>query len=207
LAAPALAVAAAIVIPTVEELSMLASRRTVLRRSLLAVPALSADLFSPLHAAAQASSSSEPWYWYPFHNFTMKATSSDTGNSTAWMLTENSPHQGVPLHKHLYEDESFFVISGNFEITVGGKTTSGGPGTYAYGPRNVPHQWTNMGSGRGQLLNVYTPGGIDKFFLAVGIPIHSSAEQPQVDLTAYDARTKPLREKTGIIRLGPPKYP
>jgi mannose-6-phosphate isomerase-like protein (cupin superfamily) len=186
---------------------LLASRRTILRRSLLAAPVLSADLFASLRAAGQVASSSEQWYWYPFHNLTMKATSSDTGNTTAWMLIENAPHQGVPLHKHLYEDESFFVLSGIFEITVGDKTTTGGPGMYAYGPRNVPHQWTNMGSGRGQLLNVYTPGGIDKFFLAVGIPIHSSTEQPQVDLAAYDARTKSLREKTGIVRLGPPKYP
>jgi mannose-6-phosphate isomerase-like protein (cupin superfamily) len=186
---------------------MLTSRRTLLRHSILAAPVLSADLFALPHAAAEGSLSSEQWYWYPFHNLTMKATSSDTGDTTAWMLIENSPHQGVPLHKHLYEDESFFVLSGIFEITVGGKTTTGGPGTYAYGPRNVPHQWTNMGPGRGQLLNCYTPGGIDKFFLAAGIPIHSSTEQPQVDLAAYEARTKPLREKTGIIRLGPPKYP
>ena len=183
------------------------TRRTLLRRSLLAAPLLSAGSFVPSLPAADTSSSSEQWYWYPFHNLTMKATSSDTANTTSWMLIENSPHQGVPLHKHLYEDESFFVVSGIFEITVGDKTTIGGPGTYAYGPRNVPHQWTNMGSNRGRLLNVYTPGGIDKFFLAVGIPIHSSTEQPQVDLGAYDARIKPLREKTGIIRLGPPKYP
>jgi mannose-6-phosphate isomerase-like protein (cupin superfamily) len=144
---------------------------------------------------------------YPFHNLTMKATGTDTGNTTTWMLTENSPHHGVPLHKLVYEDESFFVVSGNFEITVGDKTTTGGPATYAYGPRGVPHQWTNMGSGRGQLLNVYTPDGIDKFFLAVGIPIHSSNERLHVDLAACDARIKPLRQKTGIIRLGPPKYP
>jgi mannose-6-phosphate isomerase-like protein (cupin superfamily) len=183
------------------------TRRTLLRGSLLSAPVLSADLFAPWYAAAQVPPPSEQWYWYPFHNLTMKATSSDTGNTTAWMLIENSPHEGVPLHKHLYEDESFFVLSGIFEITVGDKTTTGGPGTYAFGPRNIPHQWTNMGSGRGQLLNVYTPGGIDKYFLAVGIPIHSSTEQPQVDLVAYDARIKPLREKTGIIRLGPPKYP
>ena len=89
---------------------MLTSRRALLGRSLLAVPVMSADLFCSLHAAAEVSSSTEQWYWYPFHNLTMKATSSDTGNSTAWMLVENSPHQGVPLHKHLYEDESFFVL-------------------------------------------------------------------------------------------------
>lgn len=137
----------------------------------------------------------------------MKATGSDTGNTTTWMLIENSPHQGVPLHKHLYEDESFFVVSGTFEITVGDKTITGGPGMYAYGSRNVPHQWTNMGSGRGQMLNVYTPRGIDKFFTAVGIHIHESNEQPQVDLAAYDARTKLFLEKRGIIRLGPSKFP
>ena len=79
------------------------------------------------------------------------------------------------MHKYQYEDESFFVVSGIFEIIVGDNTITGGPGTYVYGPRNVAHQWTNMGSGRGQLLNVYTPGGIDRFFLAVGIPIHSSS--------------------------------
>jgi len=183
------------------------TRRTLLRRCLLAAPLAPADLFAPLLAAAPGSSFSDQWYWYPFHNLCIKATSSDTGNTTTWMLIDNSRHQGVPLHKHLYEDESFFVLDGTFEITVGDKTTIGGPGTYVYGPRNVPHQWTNMGSGRGQLLNVFTPGGIDKFFLAAGIPIHSSTEQPDIDLAAYDERIRPLREKTGIIRLGPPKYP
>ncbi len=90
---------------------MLTSRRTLLRHSLLAAPVLSVDLLAPLHAAAEGSVSFEQWYWYPFHNLAMKTTSSDTGNTTAWMLIENSPHQGVPLHKRLYEDESFFVLS------------------------------------------------------------------------------------------------
>ena len=183
------------------------TRRTLLRHSLVAGPLLSAQFFAAPPAKSETTQASEQWFWYPFHNLTMKATSSATGNTTAWMLVENSPRQGVPLHKHVYEDESFFVLSGLFEITVGGETITGGPGTYLYGPRQVPHQWTNIGTSRGRMLNVFTPGGIDKFFLSVGIPIHSSSEQPQVDVAAYDVRIKPLREKTGIIRLGPPKYP
>ena len=74
------------------------TRRTLIRRSLLAAPLVSADLFAPLLTAAQGSSSSEQWYWYPFHDLTMKATGSDTGNTTTWMLIENSRHQGVPPH-------------------------------------------------------------------------------------------------------------
>jgi transcriptional regulator GlxA family with amidase domain len=58
--------------------------------------------------------------------------------------------------------------------------------------------------------SVYTSAGITTgidLSLALVEPIHSSTEQPQVDLAAYEAHTRPLREKTGIIRLGPPKYP
>jgi hypothetical protein len=83
-------------IDRLEDLSMLTSRRTLLLHSLLAVPVFSADLFGPLHATAEGSSSSEQWYWYPFHNLTMKATSADTGNTTAWMLIENSPGRVSP---------------------------------------------------------------------------------------------------------------
>lgn len=185
---------------------MKATRRDVLRHSLIAAPLLSAKLLA-LADASEERPAREQWYWYPFHNLTMKAKGADTGGTTTWMLVENAPHQGVPLHKHTYEDESFFVVNGTFELLVGEKTIVGGPGTYTYGPRGVPHRWTNMGTGRGQLLNVYTPGGIDKFFLAAGIPIHSSREQLTVNLAEFGARTRPLREKTGIIRLGPPKYP
>lgn len=54
--------------------------------------------------------------------------------------------------KHLHEDETFYVIEGEFEITVGDVTKAGVPGTFAYGPRNLPHRWTNVGNRRGRLL-------------------------------------------------------
>ena len=76
---------------------MLASRGVpFFRHSLLAAPVLSADLLAPCRAAAQVAPSSEQWFWYTFHNLTMKATSSDTGGTTAWMLIENSPHLASP---------------------------------------------------------------------------------------------------------------
>lgn len=184
------------------------SRRSLLRSSLVGAPLLSHALLSTLETAAQMPApSSEQWYWYPGHNLTLKSTAKDTGGTTSWMLVENSPRQGVPFHQHLHEDESFFVVDGLFEITVGDRTVTGGPGTYAYGPRNVPHRWTNMGTGRGRLLNVYTPGGFEEYFLTVAIPIGSSTEVPHVNLAEFQARTAPLREKYGLVRTGPLKYP
>jgi uncharacterized cupin superfamily protein len=123
------------------------------------------------------------------------------------MLIENSPKEGVPFHKHLYEDESFYVTDGLFEITIADRSVSGGPGLYASGPRAVPHRWTNIGGSRGRLLCVYTPAGIEDYFLSVAIAIKSSTEQPTINLPEFQSRTAAAREKFGIIRTGPLKFP
>ena len=183
------------------------SRRAMLRQTLIAAPLLSSDLLAPMFAASEPQAAEEKWYWYPGHALSFKSTGKDTGGTCTWMLVENSPKEGVPFHKHLREDESFYVIDGQFEITVGETTVVGGPGTYTYGPRGVQHRWTNVGSSRGRLLNVFTPSGIEAYFLAVAIPIASLSQQPSVDMADLNARMAPLREKFGLIRTGTTKYP
>jgi hypothetical protein len=92
-------------------------------------------------------------------------------------------------------------------MTTGDATIRGGPGTFTFGPRNLPHRWTNVGDGRGRLLSVFNPSGIEGFFLAAAIPVKSSTDKPLVDIAEFQSRTAPLREKFGIIRTGPLKYP
>jgi quercetin dioxygenase-like cupin family protein len=181
------------------------SRRKLLQRGLMAALLMPSMLFTPI-GLGETSIPVEQWYWYPGHTFCMKSTGKETGGTTTWMLAEAPPRGGVPFHKHLYEDESFYVIDGLFELSVGERSVSGGPGTYAYGPRNVPHRWTNVGSSRGRILNVCSPSGIEGYFLSVAIPI-KNLEQPSINLSDFQARTAPAREKFGIIRTGPLKFP
>ena len=157
--------------------------------------------------AVAETPSNDQWYWYPGHALTVKSSGKETGDVTTWMLVENAAREGVPFHKHLHEDESFYVIDGLFEITIGDVTTQGGPGMFAFGPRNLPHRWTNVGDGRGRLLNVFNPSGIENYFLSVAIPVKNSTDQPQVNLVDFQSKTAPLREKFGIVRTGPLKYP
>lgn len=182
------------------------TRRSLIQQTLLAGPFLSQAFMNPLAAGAQTPSK-EQWYWYPGHALTIKADGKATGGVTTWMLVENSPHEGVPFHKHLHEDESFYVIDGEFEITIGDVTTMGGPGSFAYGPRNLQHRWTNIGNRRGRLLNVFNPSGIEDYFLAAALPIKNPTDNPHVDVAELQARTAPLREKFGIIRTGGLKFP
>lgn len=183
------------------------SRRALLRQSITFAPLVPGALASPIFANSPTETSSDQWYWYPGHALCFKAIAKDTGGTCTWILVENAPREGVPFHKHLHEDESFYVVDGLFEITVGDSSISGGPGTYAYGPRNVPHRWTNVGSSRGRLLNVFTPSGIEQYFLSVAIAVASPSQQPTVDMVELNQRMAPLREKYGIIRTGPTKYP
>jgi quercetin dioxygenase-like cupin family protein len=183
-------------------------RRMLLRTSALAVPCFGSVISSVAQAdRVNTDPSDEKWYWYPGHLLTVKASGKETGNTCTWMLNENLPREGVPFHKHLYEDESFYVIQGLYEITVGDRTITGGPGTYIYGPRSVPHRWTNMGNSTGRILNVFAPSGIEAYFLAAAIPIKTRTERPSIDLDAFQSRTAPLREKFGIVRTGPLKFP
>lgn len=158
-------------------------------------------------AVGAQTPSNEQWYWYPGHTLTIKADGKMTRDVTTWILVENSRHEGVPFHKHLHEDESFYVIDGEFEITISDVTITGGPGTFAYGPRNLPHRWTNIGNGRGRLLNVFNPSGLENYFLAAAIPIKGPTDNPHIDVAEFQARTAPLREKFGIVRTGGLKFP
>lgn len=184
------------------------SRRSLLRTSLVAAPML----FSKSGLAVSASAEiphADPnqWYWFPGHSFCMKATGKDTGGTSGWLMAENSPRQGVPFHKHKNEDESFLVIEGTFEISVGDKTITGGPGTYAFGPREIPHRWTNVGTGRGRIMNVFTPSGFEGMFYEIGIPIADSPAPPPQDPAPLIARMPALTEKYGNTRTGDFKFP
>lgn len=185
------------------------SRRALLRTSLLAAPLLAGGILVPSLALAESIPKADPeqWFWFPGHNFCMKATGKDTGGTSAWLMAENGPRQGVPFHKHANEDESFLVIAGTFEISVGDTTVTGGPGTYAFGPRGVPHRWTNVGTDRGRIMNVFTPSGFEGLFYEIGLPVPDSSAPPPVNPGPLIANMPALTAKYGNTRTGDFKFP
>ncbi len=59
------------------------------------------------------------------------------------MLEHLSPRgSGSPLHVHHNEDEMFYVIDGELTLWVNGQTIVAPAGSFAYGPRDVPHTFT-----------------------------------------------------------------
>ena len=71
---------------------------------------------------------------------------------------------GPPLHVHPTHDEGFYVLAGELTVRVGDDVVAGGPGTWAFAPRDVPHTLGNLGSATVRLLATFSPGGFERRF-------------------------------------------
>jgi mannose-6-phosphate isomerase-like protein (cupin superfamily) len=78
------------------------------------------------------------------------------------------PDSGPPLHVHEKENETYYVLDGEFEFVCGSDRVTGGPGTFVFAPRGLPHRYKNIGRAPGRVLFGFTPAGIEEFFSELG---------------------------------------
>jgi quercetin dioxygenase-like cupin family protein len=71
---------------------------------------------------------------------------------------------GPPLHVHPTHAEAFYVLAGHLSLQVGDEIVTGGPGTWACAPKNVPHTLANPGADAGRVLCLFAPGGFERRF-------------------------------------------
>ena len=65
--------------------------------------------------------------------------------------------EGVDPHVHPDQTDTFYVLDGEAEFTVGEETIRVGPGGYVAAPAGVRHGFRNAGDGELRLLNVHVP--------------------------------------------------
>jgi quercetin dioxygenase-like cupin family protein len=93
-----------------------------------------------------------------------KALGSQTGGNFALLEQTVPPGHGPRRHVHRREEESFYILEGEFSFEVGERTFVGGPGTFVLGPRDIPHRFWNAGSSTGRFLLIISPAGLEPFF-------------------------------------------
>ena len=64
---------------------------------------------------------------------------------------------GVDPHSHDDHVDSFYVLEGEAEFTVGDEVFRGGPGSYIAAPIGVVHGFRNAGDGELRMLNIHSP--------------------------------------------------
>jgi quercetin dioxygenase-like cupin family protein len=64
----------------------------------------------------------------------------------------------VDPHVHDAHTDSFFILEGEVEFTIGDETVRAGPGTWVAAPPGVRHGFSIPGPDRARMLNVQAPG-------------------------------------------------
>jgi len=83
----------------------------------------------------------------------------------AFGMIENVMPAGFasPYHTHHLEDEAFYVLEGQLAVLCGEDWTLAGPGTYVFGPREIPHGFRVVGDAPARMLLLCAPGGFAQF--------------------------------------------
>ena len=94
-------------------------------------------------------------------------TTEATGGAISVLMGWLKPGEGPSDHVHFNQEEIFFIVEGTYEMTVGDQTSTVGPGTIVFIPRNVVHRFKNVGDTTGCMLDWSLPGGQDHYFQAI----------------------------------------
>ncbi len=95
----------------------------------------------------------------------LKIASSDTNGSLA-VFEQNgfTPNGGPPLHIHLYQDEYFYIVEGEYIFQCGEEKYQMKPGDTIFLPKNVPHAFVQL-TEKARVIVSYMPAGkMEDFF-------------------------------------------
>ena len=114
-------------------------------------------------------------YWLINDRHTFKAVGAETGGAFAVSEVTALPGFGPPPHIHQREDESFYVLEGEFEITYDGRTVTMGAGSFVHLPKGRLHMHRAVGSRPARILALYAPAGVERFIEEAGTPATDGA--------------------------------
>jgi len=123
----------------------------------------------------------------------------DTGGAYCLLEVSLAPGMGVPRHTHSREDEVYFVLTGELEVTVGVKTFVLGPGDTLLAPRDIPHELRNSGNTTNHYLLVFSPSGFEEFIMATAVPAPDNAVAPTEPPAVAVENVHKLATRYGII--------
>lgn len=106
----------------------------------------------------------------------------------AFCLLVDQPPAGweLPAHRHRHEAETIHVLSGEFEMDLGGRRTRLARGETVHIPAGEVHAGANVGEAVGRRILLFHPAGLERFFREVGASSADAAVDSRAVLAAAD---------------------
>ncbi len=90
------------------------------------------------------------------------------GRLSLTVVTRGPGFAGPPAHRHLRNDEAFFVLEGDFTFRVGDETVNVGPGGFVFVSMGAVHTFVNQGTTPGRMLQIFSPADFEGYFEELG---------------------------------------
>ncbi len=104
--------------------------------------------------------------------------SEDTDGAFCLLVDEPPAGWSLPAHRHRSEAETIHIVAGDFEMEVNGQRSRLVAGQSLHVPRGVVHAGANVGTTPGRRVVLFSPGGMERFFLEAG----ASGPEDEIDL-------------------------
>ncbi len=146
--------------------------------------------------------------WWMGGLATIKATKEQTGGryTLVEILVPEFPMEESLLHVHHFEDEGFYILEGEMTFYIGEQTIKAHPGSFLFGPKDVPHAF-RVDSGPARLLFIFSPAGLEGFIRESSEPARTLDVPPQPEEPPDPAEMEQLAAlaaQYGGEILGPP---
>ncbi len=126
----------------------------------------------------------------------------DTQGQFALLDQHGVSGDATPLHRHLNEDEAFYVLDGEIVAVAGEEEHHARAGSALFLPRGLPHAFM-VTSASARLLTITVPTGFETFVREAGIPV--DGQVPTTWEFDLDRVMNPA-QAAGIEILGPPPF-
>ena len=138
--------------------------------------------------------------WFADEILTFKVNR-DQSETVGIFEDEVPPQSGAPPHLHRSQDETHYVLEGQFEFVLGERKVNADAGSVVYVPRTMMHAFTNTGTKKGKLLFINTPAGpLEQFLVEFGEPVSDPSSPPEGELDLD--KLQAIAQRTGGLEFG-----
>ena len=123
---------------------------------------MTAHMRSPVHGTTSGEA-----YWGPGDRYVFHVTGAESDNAMFAFDCLVGPGGGPPPHRHLAEDELFFLYEGSIEFNAAEKTHVVSAREAIFVPKGTTHSYRNVGDGNALMYTIYTPAGMEGWFREV----------------------------------------
>ena len=125
----------------------------------------------------------------------LKVAGIDTGGQMSIFIAEYKKNESPPLHLH-ENDETFYIIDGEFIFQAGDEKFTGIAGDTIFIPGNTPHTTLTVSETGKMLFTVNPTGNVEKIFEK----LDSYKEMPSIEEIVR------VHEELGLKIVGPPLH-